>query len=138
MARSKSRSRALTISRPSSPKPIIIRTTQVKPAKRKGHGRRGGGGGMRGLTDPRRMGIVTGGFVMGMIDKSGLAIPTLPFLGKAGTIGLGAYFLSDNGKNKLADEVCTAALTIAAYELGSTGHIVGAEGDDGESIFGGV
>src|SRR5579863_5175848 len=109
--------------RPSYAKPIVIRQTKVVKSKhRRGHGKSSGG---RGLTDPKRMGIIVGGFAVGMIQKQGLPLPKLPFLGEAGTIGVAAYFLSDNGKNKLADEICTAALTIAAYELGSTGAIVG-------------
>jgi hypothetical protein len=106
-------------------KPIVIRTTKVVKSKKRHHKAARHGG--RGLTDPKRMGIIVGGFAVGMIQKQGLPLPKLPFLGEAGTIGLAAYFLSDGGKNKLADEICTAALTIAAYELGSTGSIIGAD-----------
>jgi len=115
-------------------KPIVIRTTKVVKSKhRKGMKKHVGSG--RGLTDPKRMGIVVGGFAVGMIQKQGLPLPKIPFLGEAGTIGLAAYFLSDGGKNKLADEICTAALTIAAYELGSTGSIVGGAGDEPANGF---
>lgn len=111
----------------SAPKPIVIRTTKV--VKTKGKHKKHHGGGGRGLLEKQRMGIVGGGFAVGLIQKQGIPIPELPFIGQAGTIGVAAYFLSDNGRNKLADEICTAALTIAAYELGSTGKVIG--GDDG-------
>lgn len=126
MARTAHRSRAMSLYRPrtSHPKPIVIRTTVNKPKKH--HARRGGGGG-RGLFEGKRMGIMLGGFAVGMIQKSGVTIPELPLLGQAGTIGVAAYFLSSGGRNKLADEVATAALAIAAYELGSTGKIVGGD-----------
>ena len=123
MAKRSSSRRAIVVSRPS--KPMVIRQTIVKKAKafRKKHYAGSG----RGLFEGKRMGIMMGGFAVGMIQKSGVAIPELPFLGQAGTIGVAAYFLSGGGRNKLADEVATAALAIAAYELGSTGKIVGGD-----------
>jgi hypothetical protein len=118
--------------RPAQFRPIVIRNTKVVKPKKHHHSRKSSGGN-RGLTDPKRMGIIVGGFAVGMIQKQGLPLPKLPFVGEAGTIGLAAYFLSDNGKNKLADEICTAALTIAAYELGNTGAIVGGEEVEGST-----
>jgi hypothetical protein len=113
--------------RPAYAKPIVIRTTKVvKKGTRRKHHR----GSERGLMSKTRMGIVVGGFAVGLIQKQGIPLPKLPMIGEAGTIGVAAYLLSDGGKNKLADEICTAALTIAAYELGSTGAIVGGAGDD--------
>ncbi len=125
------KSSALRLVRPSSFRPIVIRAPSpikhVKTHKKKHHG-----SSHRGLMHKERMGIVAGGFAVGLIQKQGIPLPKLPFLGEAGTIGVAAYFLSDNGKNRLADEICTAALSIAAYELGATGTIVGA----GEPDFG--
>ena len=110
--------------RPSYAKPIVIRTTKV--VKKKSHRRHGHKRG--GLMGKERMGIAIGGFAVGMVQKMGIQIPALPMLGVTGTIGVAAYFLSDGGKNKLADEICTAALTLAAYEMASQGHIIGGEG----------
>jgi hypothetical protein len=106
-----------------SPKPVVIRTTKLVKPKRRHHSSGGGFG--RGLMDKKRLGIVIGGAAVGFLQKQNMKLPELPILGQAGTIGLAAYFLSNNGKNKLADEICTAALTIAAYEYGSTGKVVG-------------
>lgn len=117
------------------PRPIVVRSTKIVKAKVKHHKKHGGAS--RGLTDKRRMGIVVGGLAVGFIQKQGIKLPELPLLGQAGTIGLAAYLVSDGGKNKLADEICTAALTIAAYELGSTGSIVG-EDEGGGGFVGGV
>jgi hypothetical protein len=125
MAKSASRARALVPFSMSAPKPIIIRQTKVQKAKK--HRHHGGGGGS-GLMNKRRVGIIIGGGVLGFIEKQFAAqIPKIPVLGTTGTIGLAAYFLSDNGRNKLADEVCTAALTVALWQLGNTGSIVGEE-----------
>lgn len=115
-------------------RPIVIRTpTPVVKHHKKG---RRGHGSARGLMNKQRMGIVAGAFIVGLLEKQGIlsSLPSLPLIGRTGTIGVGAYFLSDNGKNKLADEVCTAALVIAAHELSSTGTIVGGENDMGGGV----
>jgi hypothetical protein len=124
----KTKHRSHGIVRYSTPKPIVIRQTKlVKPKHRRHHG---SGGGSGKLMNKNRMGIVAGAFAVGILEKQGImsSLPTLPFVGRTGTIGIGAYLISNGGKNKLADEICTAALVIAAHELASTGTIVGAEG----------
>lgn len=131
MAKTKTRALARwTHPKSHTAKPIVIRTTVVKKLKhRRRHG--GGGGGMvGGLMSKTRMGIVLGAFAVGILEKQNLManLPALPFLGRTGTIGLAAYLISNHGKNRLADEVCTAALVLAAHELATTGTIVGAEG----------
>jgi hypothetical protein len=127
----KHKSRALSLYRP-SPKPIVIRTTKIVKHK-KHHRRHGGGGlGMGGLFSKHRMGIVAGAAAYGFLEKQAMfaSLPSLPLIGKAGTVGLAAYLISGGGKNKLADDICTAALVIAAHELTSTGSIVGDDPTD--------
>jgi hypothetical protein len=128
----RSKSRALarwTHPKARSSKPIVIRTTVVKKAKHKHH-RRGGSGLVGGLANRTRIGIVAGAFAVGILEKQSFfaGLPSLPLIGKTGTIGVAAYLLSGGGRNKLADEVCTAAFVIAAHELASTGTVVGADG----------
>lgn len=127
--RTKTRSRALSLYRGHSAKPIVIRTTKVVKAK-KHHRRHGRGGGVHGLMSKERMGIVAGAFVVGLLEKQGImaSLPKLPLIGTTGTIGVAAYLLSDGGKNRLADEVCTAALVLAAHSLSATGSIIGDNG----------
>jgi len=116
-------------------KPIIIRPTLAKPTK-KHHGGRGRRGGSRGLMSKERIGIAIGGGLLGFLEKQfGDKIPKIPVLGTTGTIGVAAYLLSDNGNNKLADEVCTAALTVALYTLGNTGSVVGGIEDFDPSAY---
>ena len=137
MAKTKTRhhSRALTFSQPRAIKPVIIRTTKVVKPKKKGHHRRGGGGLLGGLggglLSKNRTQMVAAGAAVGFIDKSGWNIPKLPYVGEHGTIAVAAYLLSDNGRNTLADNVCTAALVLAGYEFVKTGSIVGGEGEYG-------
>ena len=114
------------LARARTARPIVIRTpTPVVKHHKKGRGKKSGHGG--GLMNKQRMGIVAGAFVVGFLEKQGImsSLPSLPLIGRTGTIGLGAYLLSDNGRNKLADEICTAALVLAAHELSSTGAIIG-------------
>jgi hypothetical protein len=129
MARSKTRrhSAALVPYRMSSPKPIVIRTTKVVKAKHKRHHHRSSGmGGMLGnFASKERIGIAAGAFALGYIQKQNWNIPKLPVLGETGTIALGAHLISDGGRNKLAADICTAALAVAAYTLANTGSIVG-------------
>lgn len=126
--RVKHKSRALSLYRPSSPKPIVIRTTKIVKHK-KHHRRHGGGGGfgLGGLFSKTRMGIIAGAAAFGFLEKQAMfaSLPSLPMIGKSGTIGLAAYLVSNGGRNKLADDICTAALVIAAHELTSTGSIIG-------------
>lgn len=111
-----------------APKPIVIRTTKIVKAKhRKGAARRHGGGAMGGLLSKDRITTVGAGFAVGMLEKMDFVknLPHLPFLGTTGTIGVAAFLLSDNGRNRMADDIATAALTVAGYMLGSSGSIVG-------------
>jgi hypothetical protein len=129
----KHKSRALALYRPHTPKPIVIRTTKVVKHKGRRHHRHHGGGlSLGGLFSKQRMGIVAGALAFGFLEKQALfqSLPSLPLIGKSGTVGLGAYLLSNGGRNKLADDIATAAFVIAAHSLGSTGTIVG-EDDPG-------
>jgi|SRR5579872_1886495 len=115
-------------------KPIVIRTTKVVKHKKKHH--RGGGAG--GLLGGNRGKLMAGAFLLGMIQKSGIAssLPTIPVLGQTGTIGLAAHFL---GKGMpLAEQVATVALSLACWQLAHDGHVVGEDGgfDVGQYVAG--
>lgn len=134
---------SMALARPitmSAPRPIVLKQTKVvhqKAKHKKGHRRSGGGllGGLGssagGLLSKNRIGVALGAAAFGLLEKQTFfaSIPALPIIGKAGTIALGAYFLSDGGKNALANDICTAALAVAAHELASTGSIQGGEPD---------
>jgi hypothetical protein len=101
-------------------RPIIVR---APAAVKKFHHRRGSGKSKSG--EKHRMGAIAGGAVLGLLDKSGFAIPTLPFLGKAGTAGLAAWAVGKWTNSPWADDMATGMLSIAAYELAKEGHIDG-------------
>ena len=70
------------------------------------------------------MKVAIGAFVIGMIEKQGTNIPTVPVLGRKGTIALGAYFLGGQ-KPGLARDVCLAATALAAFEFAKEGKVSG-------------
>lgn len=126
----KTKSRSLArYSFPRAAAPIVVRTRTTKVVKakhRRSSGRRHGGS-MGNLFSKDRMITVGAGFAVGTLEKMTFVqnLPSLPFLGKTGTLGVAAFLLSDGGKNKTADDIATAALTIAGYMLASQGSIVG-------------
>lgn len=69
----------------------------------------------------RRAALMGGAFGLGWLQKQGVQLPKLPVLGETGTIGLAALLVG----GPLAVPIATAALAIAAFQLGSTGNVVG-------------
>jgi hypothetical protein len=89
------------------------------------HRRRGGGGKGKGLTQSSMFASVVGGFALGVVDKAlGGAIPTIPMLGRAGTIAVGAYLFRGKGGGIMRD-IAIAGAAIAGYQLGSKGSVSG-------------
>jgi len=85
------------------------------------------------------MGAILGGAALGFIDKPGgplAAVPTLPFLGRAGTLGLAAWAIGKWTKSTAFDHAATGMLAIAAYELMRDGSISGYVAG-GEGVMGG-
>ena len=134
MAKKASRSTALAIKHAlargrQTVTPLVIRTptpvVKVKKTKTKHHkgGHRGGNG---DIFSHKRTALMIGAFAVGVLEKQGIMtnLPALPFIGRTGTIGIAAHMFS-GGRAGLADDISTAALVIAAHELGSTGSIIG-------------
>lgn len=74
------------------------------------------------------LGAAIGGAIFGFIDKSFPNLPTLPILGRAGTIAVAGYFLGRSGglgRSSIVRDVTFAAAVIAGYELGHDGKISG-------------
>jgi hypothetical protein len=119
--------------RVSSPAPIRISVPRA-PAIKKHRRRRshsiarshGIGGGATGAMSMNRSGaLALGGFLYGIIEKNfGPQLPSLPILGKTGSIALGCYFLGGKSPGLIAD-VGNAASVIAGYSFGSTGKVSG-------------
>jgi len=71
------------------------------------------------------MAAVLASLVLGYLDKSGFDIPTVPGLGRAGTLGVAAFAAAKFTNSKTARHVATGMLSVAAYQLASKGEIAG-------------
>lgn len=119
------RSTALTRAPARAPQTIVVRPVSGTTTRHKKHGggRRKGG---RLSSEKQLMAMAIGGLVAGFVDKSAVALPTIPMLGKMGTVALAAHFLGKGAPGIITD-VRNAAAAIAGYEMGSTGKIAGDE-----------
>jgi hypothetical protein len=93
-----------------------------KPTRRRRHHSSGGG---RGI-----VATAIGGAVLGFVERTFPSLPTLPIVGRAGTVAIAAHFIGrhmSGGVATIARDVSIAAAAIAGYQLGKTGKI---EGDD--------
>lgn len=78
-----------------------------------------------------------GGAALGFIDKSlGATIPTIPLLGRAGTIALGAYLLAKGKGKGIMRDVALAAAAVAGYQLGHDGKVSGVFGNVPDQVHG--
>lgn len=124
-----SKSKSITV-RAAAAKPIIIRQNSVPAKRSSGRRRRSGGGGMLGsaksaLMSNERLGALLGGYLLGVLDAKGTKLPTVPVLGRAGTCGVGLYYLGKHMHSPLVSHASTGFLAIAAYEMGKSGTISG-------------
>lgn len=73
--------------------------------------------------------VAAGGLVLGLVEKSGIAdsLPTIPLLGKTGTLAAALYAWSrwGGGKSRLWRDLAAGATAVAAYQLGKEGSISG-------------
>jgi hypothetical protein len=111
------------ISAPRASAPIIkVSAPRAAPVKHRKHHRKGGVG---GLTQGRMVEFAIGGAAFGFVTKQfGAQIPTLPIIGRSGTIALGAYYLGKS-KGGIMRDIAIAAAVIAGFEIGTTGKISG-------------
>jgi len=123
-----------------APAPIIrIAAPRAIQPKKRHHRRSSVGGGITGKTI---IAAGIGGAVLGFLEKTFPTMPTVPVLGRAGTIALGAYFLSRRGGvggGQIMRDVALAGAVLAGYQLGKVGKVAGdVEGDDlaGDDVSG--
>lgn len=98
------------------------RSAPASRRRRSSHRASGGGGG--GALKDRMIKVAIGGAAIAFVEKSGMAIPTVPMLGRVGTIAVAAYFLGGK-KPGLLQDVALAGATLAGYEFAKDGKISG-------------
>jgi len=124
-----------------APQAIVIQAPRARSVARRQSGRlsrrrrRSFGGRAAsvgaGLLSSERVGAVVGGFILGMLDKQGTKLPTVPVLGRAGTLGVASYYIGKSMHSAAVLHAATGFLSIAAYELARQGTIAG---DDQTSV----
>lgn len=62
----------------------------------------------------------------GFMDK----LPSIPVVGRKGTLAIAAWYFSKHGGGKIARDVALIAAVLAGHELGTTGKVSG--DDEGE------
>jgi len=107
--------------------PVIVRVpASPKPAKRTRARHYGAAIGHAAAEEKHRIAAIFTGAVLGWLDAQGTKIPTVPMLGRAGTVGVATYLIYRQSKgNRMLSHIATGALTIAAYELANKGSISG-------------
>jgi len=125
------------------PAPVIrvqTSTPRAPKAKRRRSRGRGKSGSHGGLSFNHMAATAFGGFAMGFINKSFPSLPTLPIIGRSGTIALGAWFLAKHmggGTSGLLRDVAMAGAAVAGFELGTTGKVSGdVDGDLAPQVSG--
>ena len=73
---------------------------------------------------------MAGAAVLGLLDKQGTKLPTIPILGRAGTAGLVLWWLAKQQKSPSLNHAATGCLSIAVYELTKEGKVSGVDGYD--------
>lgn len=64
---------------------------------------------------------------VGWAEKSGVldVLPTVPAIGRKGTLAVAAYFWSRAGGGRIARDVAVVASALAGYEFGKMGSVSG-------------
>ena len=119
----------VVVTPPSASAPVRRRRSSGAITRRsKGTRRRRSSGSSEGSYKNKLMGVGMGGLAYGYLEKSFPQIPTIPFLGKSGTVAVACYFFG--AKHPLIKDVGIAAAAIAGYSLGKEGKVSGEGWDE--------
>lgn len=135
------RRKAASVTRTKSGDSVVVVAPPAAPVRRSGGRRRAAAAPKKkrrhrsnsglpvgGSYRNRMLATGIGGAVYGFIEKQFPNMPTVPLLGKSGTVALAAYFFGSS--YPIVRDVGLAAAAIAGYSLGGTGRISGYFGDD--------
>lgn len=106
--------------------PVVVVREGVKSAARR-YTRRDSGAGAASL-QKQMTGMALGGFGVGFVEKTfGDKLPTIPMLGRKGSIAAIVYFMKP--KEQILRNVGIAAAALAGYEFGKEGRVSGEDDD---------
>jgi hypothetical protein len=104
--------------------PIInVRAPAARTTKRTKRRSSKGRGSSEGLTQQAMINSAIGGAAFGFIEKAFPNMPTVPILGKAGTVALACFLFGK--KIPFARDIGRSAATLAGYQLARDGHVLG-------------
>ena len=120
--RTRTRSRSAPLVRTVRAPAQVIRVSAPAPMRRRTRIRRAVG---NALNTQRVLALGLGGLALGLIEKALPDLPTIPMLGRKGTLALACYWFSRGQSSGILRDIAIAASSIAGYELGTTGKISG-------------
>lgn len=129
MARRRTRraspSRSITVR--SAPAQIIRVPSGGAVRRRRSGGRRShSGGGKGGLSSNALFGSAMAGALLGFVDTAlGAKLPTIPMLGRAGTIAVACLLLGKGKGHSMIRDMGIVAAGVAGYEIGTKGSVSG-------------
>lgn len=103
-----------------------IRRRRGGGKRRRRSGGKGGGSGASIQTRIQKMAV--GGFCYGQLIKNFPTLPTIPALGRAGTVAAAVYFMKPS--STLLQDIGIAAAVVAGMSFGQTGTVQGHDDDD--------
>lgn len=108
-----------------APAPVIRVSAPRAPAKTKS--RRRSVSSIVGINAKTIVGAGVGGAALGFIEKTFPNLPTVPIVGRAGTIAIAAYFLSRGrgSTSGIMRDIALAGSVIAGYQFGKFGVVAG-------------
>lgn len=119
----------VTVQRPraSSPRPsggavVVVREKAKAVARRVGA--RASGASATSFEKSMQGGAI-GGFGLGMVEKHFPQLPTIPMLGRKGTIALVGYMMKP--KHPIVRDIVFAAAVLSGYEFGKDSKVTGYE-----------
>lgn len=118
----------VTVQRPRAAAPRAGGAVVVVREKAKAAVRRVGAraqGSERTSFEKSMQGGAIGGFGLGMVEKHFPQLPTIPMLGRKGTIALVGYFMKP--KHPIVRDIVFAAAVLSGYEFGKDSKVTGYE-----------
>jgi hypothetical protein len=123
MARRRSYTPRTTIVRAPAP---VVRVSMPRMQRARHHARRAGRAAFGAVSSEKHtLAAVAAAVAFGLLEKSGVAIPSIGPLGPATTVGLGAWVYGRTTKNQMAQHIATGLLCVGLNNWARTGVISG-------------
>ena len=121
--RTSSALRVVSIPRPAAP---VIRVSAPRAVSRKAPKRsRRRASGSHGNDNARLLALGVGAAAFGFIEKNFTSLPTIPAIGRKGTLTGLAYLVARNTRSSLAWDITKAGIVLCGYQFGNEGRISG-------------